>query len=312
MDRLAVMATFVKIVETGSLSAAARAIPTSLTSVSRQVAMLEDRLGTQLLRRTTRSLALTEDGRLFYDHAKTILGEWEDMEFALSSGRAEPTGRLHISAPVLMGKMMLAPMLPPFLARHPSVAIDLLLIDRTINLVEDNIHIAIRVGRLPDSQFVARKLGDVHMVLCAAPDYLSRRGTPQTPDELSHHDCLVFSEAPGAAEWSFQFASNRKTVPVSGRFSANNLETLVSAAISGVGIARVPSWQITGDIAAGRLQRILTTYERPPAPVHMIFQHTKLSSPKIRAFLDYLTTHWARSDDRVASDPKRPISKATE
>jgi DNA-binding transcriptional LysR family regulator len=292
MDRLAAMATFVKIVETGSLSAAARAIPASLTSVSRQVSALEEKLGTQLLRRTTRSLVLTEDGRLFYDRAKTILGELADMEFALSSGRSEPTGRLHISAPVLMGRMLLAPKLPAFLTRHPSVAIDLLLIDRAINLVEDDIHIAIRVGRLPDSQLVARKLADVHMILCAAPDYLARRGTPQTPAELNRHDCLVFSETPGAAEWRFQSFGSRKTVTVSGRFSANSLDALVSAATNGVGIARVPSWQVADDIAAGRLQRILTDYERPPAPVHMVFQHTKLSSPKIRAFIDYLTDHW--------------------
>jgi len=302
LDRLAVMATFVKIVEAGSLSAAARTIPASLTSVSRQVAALEESLGTQLLRRTTRSLALTEDGRLFYDRAKVILGEWADMEFALSSGRSEPSGRLHISAPVLMGKTMLAPMLPAFLARHPAVSIDLLLIDRAINLVEDDIHVAIRVGRLPDSQFIARKLADVHMILCAAPDYLARRGPPQTPEELNHHDCLVFSEIPGAAEWSFQFSGHRKAIAVSGRFSANNLDALVSAAINGVGIARVPSWQVTGHIAAGRLQRVLENYERPPAPVHLIFQHTKLSSPKIRAFLDYLTDQWPRSHGRLSDD----------
>jgi DNA-binding transcriptional LysR family regulator len=308
MDRLAAMATFVKIVETGSLSAAARAIPTSLTSVSRQVSTLEERLGTQLLRRTTRSLALTDDGRLFYDRAKTILGELEDMEFALSSGRSEPTGRLRVSAPVLMGQMLLAPMLPAFLARHPSVAVDLLLIDRAVNLVEDDIHIAIRVGRLPDSQLVARKLADVHMILCAAPDYLKRCGTPQTPEELSHHDCLVFSEAPGAADWRFQFSGHRKTVTVSGRFSANSLDALVTAATSGIGIARVPSWQVADDIAAGRLQRILADYERQPAPVHMVFQHTKLSSPKMRVFTDYLTEHWARSDVHVTSDSRQKAS----
>lgn len=292
MDRFAAMATFVKVVETGSLSAAARAIPTSLTSVSRQVTALEEKLGTQLLRRTTRSLVLTEDGRLLYDRAKTILSELEDIEFALSSGQSEPTGRLHVSAPVLIGRMLLAPKLPAFLARHPSVAIDLLLVDRAINLVEDNIHIAIRVGRLPDSQLVARKLADVHMILCAAPDYLARRGAPQTPAELSDHDCLIFSETPGAADWRFRSSGERKTVTVSGRFSANSLDALVSAAISGVGIARVPSWQVTNDIASGRLKRILADYERPPAPVHMVFQHTKLSSPKIRAFIDYLTDQW--------------------
>ena len=204
MDRFEAMATFVKVVETGSLSAAARALPTSLTSVSRQLSMLEESFGTQLLRRTTRSLALTDDGRLFYDLAKAILSELKDMEFALSSGGSKPTGHLHVSAPVLMGQLLLVPMLPAFLALHPAVAIDLLLVDRPINLVEDNIHVAIRVGRLPDSQLVARKLTDVRMILCASPDYLKQRGIPQTPDDLGDHDCLVFSEMPGAAEWRFQ------------------------------------------------------------------------------------------------------------
>lgn len=293
MDRLDAMAIFVRVAEAGSLSAAARLIPTSLTSVSRQISALEERLGTQLLTRTTRRLALTDDGRLFYDRAKAILGDIGEIEQALLSGRAEPSGRLHVCAPVLMGELLLSPLLPRFLQRHPSVAVNLLLVDRHVDLIEENIHVAVRVGRLPDSQLMARKLGDVRMVVCASPGYIERRGVPQTPDELHDHDCLGFSDVPGIADWHFQSASGRKSVRIAGRLWINNLNALVAAAKDGAGLVRVPSWQIANDIEAGRLTRILTDYERPPTPVHALFQPAKLASTKIRVFVDYLAEQWA-------------------
>ncbi|MBX9710742.1 MAG: LysR family transcriptional regulator [Xanthobacteraceae bacterium] len=292
MDRFEAMLTFVRVAETGSLSAAARAIPTSLTSVSRQITALEERLGTQLLVRTTRHLSLTEDGRLFYERAKVILGELNEAELALSSGRSEPSGRLHVSSPVLIGRLLLAPLLPGFLTRHPSVAVDLLLVDRLVNLVEENIHAAVRIGPLPDSQLVARKLTDLRMVVCAAPDYLERWGLPQTPADLGDHDCLVFSGVPGSAEWRFQSGASRKDVRVSGRLWSNSLDALVSAAKDGAGIVRVPSWQVAADLETGRLKRILAEFERPPTPVNVLFQPAKLSSAKIRAFVDYLVEQW--------------------
>jgi DNA-binding transcriptional LysR family regulator len=186
------MTVFARVVEAGSLSAAARSIPMSLTSVSRHLAALEQRLGTQLLRRTTRHLSLADEGRLVYDRAKTILSELQEMETTLSANRSEPSGRLRVSAPVLIGRLLIAPRLPAFLARHPLMDIDLLLIDRAVNLMEEDIAVAVRVGRLPDSSLVARKLAEVRMVVCAAPSYLARRGTPAVPAELRHHDCLVF------------------------------------------------------------------------------------------------------------------------
>lgn len=301
MDRLDAMATFVQVAEAGSLSAAARLIPTSLTSVSRQISALEERLGTQLLRRTTRRLALTDDGRLFYDRAKAILGEVDEIEQALSSGGTEPSGRLHVCAPLLMGEALLAPLLPRFLQRYPSVAVDLLLVDRHVDLIEENIHVALRVGRLPDSQLIARKLSDVRMVVCASPEYIERRGLPQTPDELQHHDCLAFSDVPGSAEWHFQSPSGRKSVRIAGRLWINSLTALVATAKDGAGIVRVPSWQVADDLAAGGLKRILTDYERPPTPVHAVFQPAKLASTKIRVFVDYLVEQLAGK--RLASEP---------
>jgi DNA-binding transcriptional LysR family regulator len=292
VDRFEAMTVFTRVVEAGSLSAAARSIPMSLTSVSRHLAALEQRLGTQLLRRTTRHLSLTDEGRLVYERAKTLLSGLREMEMTLSSERSEPSGRLRVSAPVLMGRLLIAPRLPTFLAQHPWVDVDLLLVDRVVNLVEEDIAVAVRVGRLPDSSLVARKLGEVRMVVCAAPSYLARRGRPTAPADLRQHDCLVFSDTLGPSEWHFQSVKGRIGVKVQGRVCANNLDALVAAAIGGAGIARVPSWQVSADLSAGRLEALFTHSERPAAPVHALFQHSGVSSARIRAFIDHLVAHW--------------------
>lgn len=301
MDQLAALATFVRVVDAGSLSAAARSLPSSLTSVSRQISSLEDQFGTQLLVRTTRRLALTDDGRILYERAKSILGELKEVELALSSGRQELSGRVRVSAPTLLGRSVIAPMLVEFLRRHPSVSVDLLLADRAVDMVEENIHVALRVGRLPDSPLVARKLGDLKMIVCASPAYLQRCGVPQTPADLSRHDCLVFSDAPGIGEWRFsdsakEKASTKCKIPISARLWINSLDALVAAAREGVGIVRVPFWQVRGELAAGHLQRILQDDEPPPAPVHLLFQPSRLASPKTRVLVDYLVEQWRRTD----------------
>jgi DNA-binding transcriptional LysR family regulator len=296
LDQFAAMATFVRVVDAGSLSGAARAIPSSLTSVSRQIAALEERYGTQLLLRTTRRLSLTDNGRLFYDRAKSVLGELRDVEQSLSSKRSRPTGRLRISAPTLMGRLLIAPLLAEFLRRHAALSVDLLLVDRVVDMIEEDIHVALRVGRLPASELVARKLADLTMIVCASPDYLQRRGTPETPGDLGKHDCLVFSDTPGAGEWRFKANGKKhRTIQVSGRLWINSLDALVAAAKDGAGIVRVPSWQVAPDIASGRLQRILSAAELPATPVHLLFPPSRLASPKTRIFVDYLVERWTRS-----------------
>lgn len=293
MDQFAAMATFVRVVEAGSLSGAARSSRSSLTSVSRQIAALEAHFGVQLLLRTTRRLSLTDDGRLLYDRAKSILGELKEVELALSSGQRQPSGRLRVSAPTLMGRLLIAPLLPEFLRRHPSVSVDLLLVDRAVDLIEEDVHVSLRVGRLPDLQLVVRKLGDLRMIVCASPSYLQRRGVPQTPGDLTRHDCLVFSDTPGAGEWRFMEGGTTKCkIRVPARLWANSLDALVSAAKEGAGIARVPSWQVATEIEAGCLQRILTEHAYPPTPVHLLFQPSRLASPKTRMFVDYLVESW--------------------
>jgi DNA-binding transcriptional LysR family regulator len=221
------------------------------------------------------------------------LSELQEMEMTISASRSEPSGRLRVSAPVLIGRLLIAPQLPAFLARHPLVDIDLLLIDRAVNLVEEDIAVAVRVGRLPDSSLVARRLAEIRMVVCAAPSYLARRGRPTAPADLRQHDCLVFSDTLGPIEWRFQSPKGRISVKVRGRLCVNNLDAVVSAAIGGAGIARVPSWQVSADMSAGRLEALLTHYERPATPVHAVFQRSKVSSAKIRAFIDYLVAQWA-------------------
>jgi DNA-binding transcriptional LysR family regulator len=288
MDRFEAMNVFVRVVEAGSLSAAARAIPMSLTSVSRHLSALERQFGMQLLRRTTRAIALTDEGRLFFERAKAILADVDEVGALLSASRSEPTGRLRIAAPTLLGGTVIAPLLPRFLATYAEMSIELLLIDRTVNLVEEDIQLAIRVGRLPDSTLIARKIGDVRMIVCAAPAYLERHGQPLVPDALRDHDCLVFSDRPGSVDWRFKSAGTRHSVRVKGRLWANALDVLVGAAIDGAGIVRAPSWQVADDIERGRLRRILQEYEPTPAPVHALFERTRRTSPSVRAFLDYL------------------------
>jgi DNA-binding transcriptional LysR family regulator len=293
VDQLGALATFVRVVDAGSLSDAARSLPSSLTSVSRQISALEQRYGTPLLLRTTRRLALTDDGRILYERAKSILGDLREVEATLSRGHQQPSGRIRISAPTLMGRLLIAPLLAEFLRRYPALTLDLLLVDRAVDMVDEDIHLSLRVGHLPDSQLVARKLADLRMIVCASPAYLERSGVPQTPADLSRHDCLVFSDTAGTAEWRFKKGSKTEgRIRIAGRLWVNSLDAVVSAAKQGAGIVRVPSWQVEAEIAAGGLQRILIDFEPPPTPLHLLFQPSRLASPKTRVFVDYLLERW--------------------
>ncbi|TAM85012.1 MAG: LysR family transcriptional regulator [Candidimonas sp.] len=286
MDRFEAMHVFVRVVEAGSLSAAARAIPMSLTSVSRHLSTLERQFGMPLLRRTTRRIALTDEGRLFFQRAKSILADFDEMSTLIGAGCSEPAGRLRIATPSLLGRLLIAPLLPRFLARYPHVSVEMMLIDRSVNLMEEDIHVAIRMGRLPDSTLIARKLGNVGMVVCAAPSYLQRHGVPGSPNALSQHDCLVFSDRPGPIDWHFRRADTRHSARVAGRLWANSLDVLVAAALEGAGIVRAPSWQVAQLVEQGRLQRILADYEPHPAAINAIYERARRTSLVVHAFLD--------------------------
>ena len=312
MDQLAALATFVRVVETGSLSKAARSLPSSLTSVSRQLSALEQHFGTQFVRRTTRRLRLTDEGRMLYERAKAVLAELKQVEAALSANHQEPTGRLRISAPTLIGRVLIAPLLAEFLRLYPSVSVDLQLVDRAVDMLEEDIHIALRIGHLPDSQHIVRRLTDIQMIVCAAPFYLKQRGTPDTPAELSGHDCLAFSETPGIGEWRFGGeARSQSNTAISARLWVNSLDALVLAAEQGAGVVRVPSWLVKRELSAGRLVRILKDFEPPAAPLNVLFQSARLASPKTRVFADYLVERWRRLDPFGSRPTRSSVTDAS-
>jgi DNA-binding transcriptional LysR family regulator len=294
MDKFAAMRVFVGIADAGNLTAAGRRMGLSLTSVSRQLMALEGLLGTTLVERTTRHLSLTESGRLYYERAKQILEEVAEMERGLTMQTGVASGRLQVSAPSLLGRLRLAPMLPGFLVQQTRVSVDLMLVDRPVRLAEEGIDVALRIGPLEDSSLIVRKLDDIQLVICAAPNYLRRRGEPATPDDLVEQDCLAFGDVPGVAEWSFQVGAVRRSLRIPTRLGANDFETLVSAALAGAGLVRVPSWQVAHYLADGRLKVVLEAYQRPPAPLSILTPRTRLLLPKVRAFVDFLQQHWTR------------------
>jgi DNA-binding transcriptional LysR family regulator len=255
---------------------------------------LEEVLGTTLVERTTRHLSLTESGRLYYERAKQILEEVAEMERGLTMQTGVASGRLHVSAPSLLGRLRLAPMLPGFLVEQTRVSVDLMLVDRPVRLAEEGIDVALRIGPLEDSGLMVRKLDDIQLVVCGAPDYLRRRGEPATPDDLVEHDCLAFGDVPGVADWSFQDGAVRRPLRIPTRLCANDFDTLVSAALAGAGLVRVPSWQVAHCLADGRLRIVLEAYQRPPTPLSILTVRTRLLLPKVRAFVDFLQQHWMR------------------
>lgn len=291
-DYFELMKLFAACAESPSLAAAARRLGLSSASVSRGMTELETRLGTTLIERTTRALVLTEQGRLFYEDVKRILGEIEAAENALASKLARPTGRLALATPSLIGRYWLGPLLPQFLEANPDLRIDLLLLDRPVHLVEESLDAALHIGHLEDTDLIARKLGEIRMIVCAAPAYLARRGVPEHPEDLMRHECLVFADTGAAPEWRFQTAEGRKIAIVPpARLRSNALDLVVAAAMEGGGLVRAPSWQVADALADGRLLPVLKAYERPPAPLNLLFTKARSHLPKVRALVDFLSAH---------------------
>jgi DNA-binding transcriptional LysR family regulator len=288
MDRTETLALFVKAVETGSLSRAARASGVSLPSVSRHLTALEERIGTRLLIRTTRSLALTEAGRVYYEHAKQMLADLEAVEASLLADAGMPVGTVSVWAPTLFGRVFVLPLLARFLADNPRVHLDVTLLDRDFNLVEEGIDLAIRIGPLKDSSLIVRRVGSLLWVVSAAPAYLKRRGVPTIPEDLRHHDCLVFTQ-PGY-EWRFRKDGRIINEQVPARMRANTLDAVVEAAVAGAGLVYAPAWQVREHVTAGRLQAVLRDYEVPSLPINALLSHRRLLSSKVRTLIEFLAT----------------------
>ena len=265
------LAVFSKVVETKSFSAAARSFDTTTSAVSKRIAGLEQHLGVQLLSRTTRRVSLTEAGTTFYAHALRILADLAEAEDAVARLGGGVRGTLRVSGPVIFGERHIASVLPRLLTRHPDLRVDLSLTDRFVNLAEEGVDCAVRIGSLADSSLIGSRIGEVETAVCASPAYLSERGTPKTPHDLATHDCMRFSLVPMAREWRFGGPDGADfTVPVSGRLVMNNGAAMACALVAGAGIARLPRFLVEDAIARGELVEILHDWRTKPSPVHVV------------------------------------------
>jgi DNA-binding transcriptional LysR family regulator len=288
MDRLTSMSIFVRVVALGGFAAAAREADISATMAAKHVQALEARLGSRLLNRTTRRQSLTEAGQIYYDRCKQLLAEVDAADSSVSQLRAAPRGTLRITAPVTFGTKRLAPALADLLRLYPDVNVDLTLNDRVADLVDEGFEAAIRVGHLADSQLVSRPLHLYRSMLCAAPDYIRRRGRPKTPQDLLAHDCLGFSFAGVRGRWRLSRDEKEHTVNFTPRLRANNGEGLRQAALAGVGIVLQPEVLLADDVKEKRLVRILPTWELPARPLHLVYVRDRQVTPKLQCFIDFI------------------------
>jgi DNA-binding transcriptional LysR family regulator len=294
MDRLETMRVFVAVAEERGFAPAARRLAMSPAAVTRAIATLERRVGARLLQRTTRVVRLTETGARYFADCKRILEDVETAESAAAEDHSKPRGELVVTAPLVFGRMFVAPIVLEFLARHPQVTARTLLLDHVVDLVEGGVDVAVRIAHLPDSSLTATKVGTVRRVVCASPDYLAAHGAPRTPADLASHEAIVFS-SPAAApkEWQFGTEGGRsgsgslQSVPLRSRFAVNNADAAIAAAVAGAGLTRVLSYQIGPQVRAGSLQIVLAKHEPAPIPVSVVSAAGRRSTAKVREFVAF-------------------------
>lgn len=284
MDRIEAMGLFVQIADAGSLAAAGRRLRLPLQSVSRKLQALEDHLGVRLLTRTTRRLALTEAGRDYLDACRRVLADIEEAERRVAGRHEDPKGTLALTAPVVFGRLHVLPVLVDFLDVYRQVETRLVLLDRVIDMVEEGIDAAIRIGPLPDSSLIATHLGGLRRVVCASPAYLERHGTPAALADLARHDCITFAGISSPARWSFDGIG---TAAIRSRLVVTTAEAAVDAAVAGLGVTRLLSYQVAEALAAGRLHLILTSFETPSVPVNLVSVEGRQAPARVRAFVDF-------------------------
>ncbi len=289
MDRLDAMTVLVSAAELGSLSAAGRKLGIALPSVSRKISELEAHLQTQLLVRTTRKLSLTEAGASYVAASRRILEQVAEAERSASGAALTLKGALTVTAPIVFGRLHLLPVVCQFLAQHPQIDVRLSLSDRNVPLVEDDIDVALRIGLLPDSSLQAIRVGTVRRVICGSPAYLSAHGVPKTPDDLASHAMVAFA-GPGVSNWSFRGKGGRteQVVAIHPRLTVNTAEAALDAAIAGVGLTRVLSYQSAHAIARGKLRIVLQAHEPASVPVSLVYPAQAQLPRKVRAFLDFV------------------------
>ena len=290
MDRLDAMTAFVAVADLHGFAPAARRLKVSPSAVTRLVAALEERLGIRLLQRTTRSVALTDAGARYLDRARRILADVDDAESTAQAERTEPTGRFVVSAPLVFGRLHVAPLMCKFLLRHLSVNGKLLLTDRLAHLVDDGIDLAVRIGDLADSSLVARRVGATRRVVVGSPQYLTARGRPRGPRDLEAHDLIHFTALESSPEWRFACGGAEERVPFTSRYVTNSADAAIGHAMLGGGIAMVLAYQVADAVREGHLEILLPGFEPAPLPISLVHLATRLPSAKLRAFLDLTAT----------------------
>lgn len=294
MDRLDAMRVFVAVADSGSLSAAARRLKVPLPTISRKLALLEEHLGVRLMVRTTRRSALTEPGRTYLESCRRLLAEIEEADRMTAGEHAAPRGRLYVTAPIVFGRLHVLPVALAFLKAYPDVELRLSLADRISDLIEEGIDVALRIAHLADSSLIAARVGAVRLVTCAAPDYLKVNGVPRVPSDLARHQCIASTNLSAPDRWSYRIDGDEQAVTIRSRLSVTTAEAAIDAAISGIAITRVLSYQAAAAVKAGKLRLILRPFELPEIPVSLVHAEARLTPPKVRAFLDYATPRLRR------------------
>lgn len=301
MDRIGEMTAFVRAVETGGFSSAARGLGLTPSALSKLVTRLEDRLGARLLHRTTRRLQLTAEGEAFYARARPILMAMDEAEAEVTQAASSPRGLLRLHCGSAFGMHQLTPAIPRFQERHPEVNLDIIISDQPPGLTDERIDLAIRIGPLDESSMVARRICNLERIICASPAYLQRCGTPRTPDDLQRHNCLSITSLPALRRWPFDTDDGIRVVHVGGNVSANNAETVLQLAMAGVGITRLTDVVVGEAIRSGKLVPILTDWNHvEPVPLFATYPSGRNLSPKVRAMVDFLVAEFGSAPWRRA------------
>ncbi len=288
MDTLTAMKVFCSVVENDSLAGASRTLNVSPSVVSKQLSGLEDRLGVRLLNRTTRRVSLTEVGSAYYERCKRILADVDEAEIAVSQAHSAPRGLLKVTAPTTFAHRHVAPHLPEFLDRYPEVEVQLLVNDRVVDLVDEGIDLAIRIAQLKDSSLIARKLAVNHRMIVASPDYVTKWGKPETPDQLSDHSLITYAPGNPINDWHFMVDNQQKILRARGTLAMNNGDSVLQTVLAGGGLAMLAAFMAGEHVKTGKLVTLLDEYVREDVPIYAVYPSGRHLSPKVRAFVDFL------------------------
>ena len=316
MDLYAAMRAFIRVADAHSFSGVARELKVAQSTISKQISALEEHLGARLVNRTTRALSLTDEGRQFYERSREILEALAEVETSIGAGRVSPSGLVRIGCPATFGRLLIAPRLSRLLAQYPELRIELVMNDAFDDLIEKGLDLAVRIGVLADQNLIARRIGTTVRAVFGSPTYFAERGFPNTPHDLSEHNCIIYTNLRGSHqgnEWRFTGPNARRVnIRVRGNFLADNAEVMREAVLSGIGVAVMPNWMFYKETAAGLVTTVLRDFALERLPVHLVYPSRRLVSAKVRAVSDFLADEFQTEPALVrgdnSADPAQPAS----